>query len=141
MVIVLASTIIACEKEADSSTNSNPLIGTWEAISNHRVQTENGQIIVDSNEFYSANEFVITFNSNGTATSTSFGVDMEASPYIYSGGNQLILIDDNDINGPDSAVYNITLTNTDLKLFQQYPDDTIQGIVYSESYEINFKKK
>ncbi len=138
MVAVIASTIVACEKDDSSSTSSGTIVGTWEATSSRSIEKLNGQTVVDSTETYAANQLVVTFNANGTIYSNDNGT-IDTSNYVLN-GNQLLLIDNDPVFGIDTISFTATITSTNLKLFEEY-SEVYQGVTYSDSYEMNFKKK
>lgn len=138
MVAVIASTIVACEKDDSSSTSSGTIVGTWEATSSRSIEKLNGQTVVDSTETYAANQLVVTFNANGTIYSNDNGT-IDTSNYVLN-GNQLLLIDNDPVFGIDTMSFTATITSTNLKLFEEY-SEVYQGVTYSGSYEMNFKKK
>ncbi len=138
MVVALASTIVACEKEEDSSTNTGSIVGTWEATSARSIEKMNGVTVNDTTETYAANELVVTFNADGTAYSVEDG-DTDTASYVLT-GNQLLLIENDPVFGIDTLSFNTTITSTNLKLFQEY-SEVYEGVTFSGSYEMNFKKK
>ena len=140
MVVGMATALVACEKE-DSFTSSTTgsILGTWEATSSRIIEKMNGQNVIDTTETYAANQLVVTFNSNGTVYSIEDGGVTDTSNYILK-GNQLSLIDNDPISGPDTLTYTATITSTNLKLYEDY-SEVYQGVTYSGSFEINFKKK
>lgn len=138
MVVALASTIVSCEKEEDPSTNTSSIIGTWEATSERSIERMNGQLISDSTSTYAANELVVTFNADGTAYSVEDG-NTDTATYSLN-GNQLVLIDNDPVFGPDTTIFSSTITSTNLKLYTEY-SEVYQGVTFSGSFELNFKKK
>lgn len=139
MVVGMATALVACEKEEDSNSSSTgSILGTWEATSDRNIEKVNGQTITDTTETYAANELVVTFNANGTAYSVENG-DTDTARYVLN-GNQLLIIDTDPVFGTDTLTFTTTITSANLKLFQEY-SEVYQGVTYSGSYELNFKKK
>lgn len=139
MVVGMATALVACEKEDDSTSGTNgSILGTWEATSSRSIEKMNGQTLNDTTETYAANQLVVTFNSNGTAYSVEDGIKDTAN-YILN-GNQLSLFDNDPIFGSDTITYTATITSANLKLYEEY-SEVYQGVTYSGSFEMNFKKK
>ncbi len=139
MVVGMTTALVACEKDEETnSTTGGSILGTWEATSDRSIERLNGQIVKDTTETYAANELVVTFNSNGKAYSVENG-DTDTASYVLN-GSQLLLIDTDPVFGTDTLIFTTTITSANLKLFQEY-SEVYQGVTYSGSYELNFKKK
>lgn len=135
MVVAMAATLVACEKDDTSSDGSGAsIVGTWSQTSEKTVIKVNGQVIQDTTVYYPADSFLFVFNANGTAISST----KDTLQYTYNNG-KVTFISYYDGQYDTSIVNaNVTATNLTLTISQI---DSFMGQLYDYNSIVNFRRK
>ncbi len=143
-VIVAVALFTACAMTAcsdddddDDKGGSGNIVGDWRPVHSKGWEKENGKIVDQWDDEIPANDYLVSFKSDGSYTIFEGGSTYEVGTYVVKGDKITIKYNEDGYTDQESAKFKIKGDKLTFYFSEKEGDD---GVTY-ESYEENTYKR